>query len=102
MSRFRPAADKTARSAVFRCAGALLLALALGKYLDRFHLMYSETGVVTGPGWTDIRLWDRRALDAVYKQFQEIRLYYEFFDVDVDRYTAGGKYIQAMKPFRTT
>jgi len=44
----------------------------------------------------NIRLWDWRALDAVYKQFQEIRLYYEFFDVDVDRYSTDDQYIQVM------
>jgi uncharacterized membrane protein (UPF0182 family) len=44
----------------------------------------------------NIRLWDWRALDAVYKQFQEIRLYYEFVDVDVDRYEIGGDYRQVM------
>jgi uncharacterized membrane protein (UPF0182 family) len=212
--------------AVYRAAGVLLLVLALGKYLERFHLMYSELGAVTGPGWTDvnvrlpvltamtivmlvagglmiatparrrllafirrrvgrervlhgcafgaiaivvfgiqivlvnvvpalfqwlrvepneitfeepyiahnirltrhgfgldnveereypaaeefnaemvkqnrtifnnIRLWDWRALDAVYKQFQEIRLYYEFEDVDVDRYTIDQNYRQVM------
>lgn len=37
--------------------------------------------------FANIRLWDYRALDAVFKQFQEIRLYYEFNDVDIDRYT---------------
>ncbi|MGD9300569.1 MAG: UPF0182 family protein, partial [Desulfobacterales bacterium] len=223
---FQTASDRKVRHSVFRCSGVLLLVLALGKYLDRYHLMYSELGAVTGPGWTDvhvrlpalmvlivlmaagagllligplrrllqqrlerwrknseyasvytigtvagviavvwivglamlpglfqwlrvepneitfekpyiahnieftrhgfnlqnveerefpaaeqfkpsmveknqqifdnIRLWDWRALDAVYKQFQEIRLYYEFFDVDVDRYTAADKYIQVM------
>ncbi|MBN1387639.1 MAG: UPF0182 family protein [Bacteroidales bacterium] len=36
--------------------------------------------------FSNIRLWDYRALDAVFKQFQEIRLYYEFNDVDIDRY----------------
>ncbi len=36
--------------------------------------------------FSNIRLWDWRALDAVYQQFQEIRLYYEFLDVDIDRY----------------
>ena len=41
-------------------------------------------------------MWDWRALDAVYKQFQEIRLYYEFDDVDVDRYTIDGAYRQVM------
>lgn len=218
--------ERKSLAAVFRCSGVLLLILALGKYLDRYHLMYSELGAVTGPGWTDvhvripalvvmvavmgiggillvvrplrgmlqrrlsrfqgesaprgiytlgavglviagawllslviipagfqwlrvepneitfekpyiannieftrhgfklngveerefpaaekfgprmvaknrqifdnIRLWDWRALDAVYKQFQEIRLYYEFDDVDVDRYTAGDQYLQVM------
>ncbi|MBD3374432.1 UPF0182 family protein [candidate division KSB1 bacterium] len=44
----------------------------------------------------NIRLWDYRALDAVYKQFQEIRLYYVFTDVDIDRYTFNGQYRQLM------
>ncbi len=44
----------------------------------------------------NIRLWDWRALDAVYKQFQEIRLYYEFVDVDIDRYHFGDSYRQVM------
>jgi len=221
-----PAADTGRAVGVYRCAGALLLVLALGKMLERYHLMFSEWGVVTGPGWTDvnvrlpalsltaavfvaaavvliaaplrrrlldriqnrlrdarhaplyllggiagftfavqvlaltllpgmfqwlrvepneitferpyiannirftrhgfklhtveereypamekftrsmveqnptifsnIRLWDWRALDAVYKQFQEIRLYYEFHDVDVDRYFVNGDYQQVM------
>jgi len=45
---------------------------------------------------TNIRLWDYRALDDVYKQFQEIRLYYQFPDVDIDRYTLNGRYRQVM------
>ncbi|MCB9292048.1 MAG: UPF0182 family protein [Lewinellaceae bacterium] len=211
---------------LFLNGGILLLVLAGGKYLDRFHLLYSELGAVSGPGWTDvhiilptlmavmiltalmgiflfvpsfrnaiwrllfrlgagrdrqaeytlgsvaavvaavwfiglhlipgtfqsfrvepneisyeepyirnnieftrhgfnlhqiedrefpveesftremvennqtifknIRLWDWRALDAVLKQFQEIRLYYEFNNVDIDRYTFGGQYRQVM------
>jgi len=36
------ASDKKGRGAVFRCSGALLVVLALGKYLDRYHLMYSN------------------------------------------------------------
>ncbi len=46
--------------------------------------------------FNNIRLWDWRALDAVYKQFQEIRLYYEFVDVDIDRYTIGDDYREVM------
>jgi hypothetical protein len=45
---------------------------------------------------SEVRLWDWRALDAVYRQFQEIRLYYEFVDVDIDRYTIGDRYRQLM------
>ncbi|WP_319415816.1 UPF0182 family protein [Marispirochaeta aestuarii] len=37
------------------------------------------------------RLWDWRALSSVYQQFQEIRLYYEFGDIDVDRYMINGR-----------
>lgn len=44
----------------------------------------------------NIRLWDWRALEAVFKQFQEIRLYYQFEDVDVDRYHIDGLYRQVM------
>jgi uncharacterized membrane protein (UPF0182 family) len=46
--------------------------------------------------FSNIRLWDHRALDAVYKQFQEIRLYYEFTDVDIDRYAIDQTYRQVM------
>ncbi len=45
---------------------------------------------------SEARLWDVRALDAVYRQFQEIRLYYAFHDVDIDRYSLGERYRQVM------
>jgi hypothetical protein len=45
---------------------------------------------------SQVRLWDPRALVEVYKQFQEIRLYYEFPDVDIDRYTIDQEYQQVM------
>ncbi|MCL5025735.1 MAG: UPF0182 family protein [Chloroflexi bacterium] len=44
----------------------------------------------------NIRLWDHRPLLSVYNQIQSIRLYYDFNDVDVDRYTIDGKYRQVM------
>jgi uncharacterized membrane protein (UPF0182 family) len=46
--------------------------------------------------FSNVRLWDWRALDAVFKQFQEFRLYYEFNDVDIDRYTFNKNYRQVM------
>lgn len=42
----------------------------------------------------NIRLWDRRPLIQTYKQLQEIRLYYDFNSVDVDRYHLQNKYTE--------
>jgi uncharacterized protein len=42
----------------------------------------------------NIRLWDRRPLLATYSQLQEIRTYYKFATIDVDRYTINGEYRQ--------
>lgn len=42
----------------------------------------------------NIRLWDYRPLLRTYGQLQEIRSYYSFADVDVDRYTVDGRYRQ--------
>ncbi len=39
----------------------------------------------------NIRLWDWRALQSTLRQIQEIRTYYDFPDIDVDRYVIGGK-----------
>ncbi|NJK99840.1 MAG: UPF0182 family protein [Spirulinaceae cyanobacterium SM2_1_0] len=45
---------------------------------------------------TNVRLWSYRPLLSTYRQLQEIRLYYRFNDVDVDRYTLDGDYRQVM------
>ena len=42
----------------------------------------------------NIRLWDHRPLIQTYKQLQEIRLYYDFKTVNVDRYQIGNKYTE--------
>jgi hypothetical protein len=44
----------------------------------------------------NIRLWDYRPLLDTYSQLQSIRPYYDFRDVDIDRYTINGKYRQVM------
>ena len=44
----------------------------------------------------NIRLWDWQPLIDTYAQLQEIRTYYKFLDVDVDRYELGGSYQQVM------
>ncbi|HID10148.1 MAG TPA: UPF0182 family protein [Candidatus Latescibacteria bacterium] len=45
---------------------------------------------------SNIRLWDHRPLIQTYKQLQEIRLYYDFRNVDVDRYRVNGGVVQVM------
>ena len=44
----------------------------------------------------NIRLWDWRALQDTLRQIQAIRTYYDFLDVDVDRYVTGGHTRQMM------
>ena len=44
----------------------------------------------------NIRLWDWRPILQTYRQTQEIRLYYEFYSVDVDRYHLDDGYHQVM------
>jgi uncharacterized protein len=44
----------------------------------------------------NIRLWDWQPLMDTYGQLQEIRTYYKFHDVDVDRYVLDGIYQQVM------
>ncbi len=44
----------------------------------------------------NIRLWDHRPLQTSYQQLQSLRKYYDFPDVDNDRYTVGGEMRQVM------
>lgn len=44
----------------------------------------------------NIRLWDHRPLETVYDQLEALRAYYNFADVDVDRYWLNGEYRQVM------
>jgi hypothetical protein len=48
------------------------------------------------PTVDNIRLWDYRPLLSTYRQLQEIRLYYRFQDVDIDRYILDDDYRQVM------
>lgn len=44
----------------------------------------------------NIRLWDWQPLLSTLSQLQEMRLYYSFYDVDIDRYTVDGRMRQVM------
>ncbi|WP_437679071.1 UPF0182 family protein [Sorangium sp. So ce131] len=56
-----PAADAAPANAArhrafFFSLGALALVVAWGRWLAAYHLMYSSSGVVVGPGWTDVHV----------------------------------------------
>jgi len=44
----------------------------------------------------NIRLWDWRVLQDTLRQLQEIRTYYDFADIDIDRYVIDGSLRQVM------
>jgi uncharacterized protein len=44
----------------------------------------------------NVRLWDWQALQKTLRQVQEIRTYYDFPDIDVDRYQINGKPVAVM------
>ncbi|HEV2984980.1 MAG TPA: UPF0182 family protein, partial [Vicinamibacterales bacterium] len=44
----------------------------------------------------NIRLWDWRALQDTLRQIQEIRTYYDFPDIDIDRYEVDGQMREMM------
>ena len=59
---------------------------------------YQVTGELTAGDIADssgtlenVRLWDWMPLRTTYEQIQEIRTYYTFNDVDIDRYTIDGR-----------
>jgi hypothetical protein len=72
--------------------------------LDRIetHAFPAETGIdAVEPAKNqttleNIRLWDWRALQDTLRQIQEIRTYYDFPDIDIDRYEIGGSVRQMM------
>jgi len=48
------------------------------------------------PTLQNIRLWDWRALQDTLRQLQEIRTYYDFPDIDIDRYQINSEERQVM------
>ena len=48
----------------------------------------------------NVRLWDPKVAKEAFKSLQSIRGYYEFNDVDADRYTIDGKLTQVLASVR--
>lgn len=63
-----------------------------GSVDDLSALDLAQNNVALG----NIRLWDYRPLLLTYAQLQELRPYYEFHDVDIDRYEIDGQMQQVM------
>jgi uncharacterized membrane protein (UPF0182 family) len=61
-----------------------------GKTLSQADIQQNQETV------KNIRLWDYRPLQQTYGQLQEMRLYYELKNIDVDRYHINGQYRQVM------
>ncbi|HTV89961.1 MAG TPA: UPF0182 family protein, partial [Stellaceae bacterium] len=55
------------------------------------HTLDADRGTID-----NVRLWDPQPLMDTYAQLQEIRTYYRFYQVNVDRYELGGSYQQVM------
>ncbi len=76
------------------------LAYKTAEVVDKPHTVTSDMN------WDDIndnvptiyniRLWDHRPLETSYQQMQALRQYYQFADVDVDRYAIDGETRQVM------
>jgi len=75
-------------------------AYGLDKIDVRFHTAekkLNETQMQENKSTIDnIRIWDHRPLSQTFRQLQQIRTYYTFSDVDVDRYWIDKDYRQVM------
>jgi uncharacterized membrane protein (UPF0182 family) len=75
-------------------------AYGLDKIDVRFHTAekkLNEAGMQENKSTVDnIRIWDHRPLSQTFRQLQQIRTYYAFSEVDVDRYWIDKDYRQVM------
>lgn len=61
----------------------------------------SGEDIQANPGTvSNIRIWDQRPLIYTYNQNQAIRLYYDFKNIDTDRYLINGRYLQVFLALR--
>ena len=76
------------------------LAFGLDKVVNR---QFGSVGDLTAQTLIDnedalenVRVWDYRPLQTTYAQLQELRTYYQFSEVDIDRYEIDGTVQQVM------
>ena len=75
-------------------------AYALDKFTQREFPAETTVGAAdpanNQPTLQNIRLWDWQALQDTLRQIQEIRTYYDFPDIDIDRYVIDGNLREVM------
>ena len=75
-------------------------AYGLDRFLQREFPAETTVGAAdpanNQPTLQNIRLWDWQALQDALRQIQEIRTYYDFPDIDIDRYQIEGNMRQVM------
>ena len=75
-------------------------AFGLDKFAQREFPAETTVGAADAannqPTLQNIRLWDWQALQDTLRQIQEIRTYYDFPDIDIDRYVINGTLRQVM------
>ena len=102
MQRFQVEPNELAREKFYIRSNIQFTRLAFG--IDRIEVR--DIPIELAPSEDDIRqnsatinnirLWDYRPIKDTYNQIQSIRLYYNFVDIDVDRYQIDGSYRQVL------
>ena len=70
-----------------------MMSLRTGAF-RRSNLLDGEGIAANAPTIDNVRLWDTSVLLTTYRQLQELRPFYQFDDVDVDRYNVQDEYRQ--------
>src|ERR1700733_9688069 len=102
MSSFIVKPNELVREQPYIAHNILMTRQAYG--LDRFSQREFPAETTVGaadpannqPTLQNIRLWDWQALQDTLRQIQEIRTYYDFPDIDIDRYEIDGTLRQVM------
>src|ERR1700722_7959023 len=102
MSSFIVKPNELVREQPYIAHNILMTRQAYG--LDRFSQREFPAETTVGaadpannqPTLQNIRLWDWQALQDTLRQIQEIRTYYDFPDIDIDRYQIDGTLRQVM------
>lgn len=60
------------------------------------QLVPSQLNTQPGGDLSNVRIWDYRVVGPVFQQVQSFVPFYEFVDIDVDRYTVDGNVVQVI------